>query len=98
MIEEGFRLNFHKTRIQRQGQKQHAAGLVLNEKPNIDRRQFDQLKASLTNCLRHGPTSQNRQNHEDFAAHLLDRLAWVRFIHPEKSAKLRGIFDQIAWS
>ncbi len=97
IIEEGFRPNHHKTRVLRQGQKQHAAGLVLNEKPNIDRREFDRLKAILTNCARHGPASQNRVNHPDFAAHLAGKLAWVRFIHPGKEAKLRAIFERIDW-
>ncbi len=97
ILEEGFRPNHHKTRVLRQGQKQHAAGLVLNEKPNIDRREFDQLKAILTNCARHGPASQNRGNHPDFAAHLIGKLAWLRFIHPEKGAKLQAIFEQIDW-
>lgn len=97
IIEEGFRPNHHKTRVLRQGQKQHAAGLVLNEKPNIDRHEFDRLKAILTNCARHGPASQNRENHPDFAAHLEGRLAWVRFIHPGKEAKLRAIFERIDW-
>ncbi len=98
VIEEGFRLNHHKTRVLRQGQRQHAAGLVLNEKLNIDRREFDRLKAILTNCVRHGPVSQNRKNHPDFAAHLIGKLAWVRFIHPGKEAKLRAIFERINWS
>ncbi len=97
IIEEGFRPNHHKTRVLREGQKQHAAGLVLNEKPNIDRREFDRLKAILTNCARHGPASQNRQNHPEFAAHLAGKLAWVRFIHPGKEAKLRAIFERIEW-
>jgi len=98
LIEAGFRPNHHKTRVLRQGQKQQAAGLVLNEKPNIDRREFDRLKAILTNCAHHGPESQNRENHPDFAAHLTGKLAWVRFIHPGKEAKLRAIFERIDWS
>ncbi len=97
ILEEGFRPNHHKTRVLRQGQKQHAAGLVLNEKPNIDRREFDRLKAILTNCVRHGPASQNRDSHPEFAAHLAGKLAWVRFIHPGKEAKLRAIFERIDW-
>ena len=97
ILEEGFRPNHHKTRVLRQGQKQHAAGLVLNDKPNIDRRDFDRLKAVLTNCVRHGPASQNRDHHADFAAHLQGKLAWVRFIHPGKEEKLQGIFDKIDW-
>lgn len=98
ILEEGFRPNHHKTRVMRQSQKQHAAGLVLNDKPNIDRRDFDRLKAILTNCVRHGPASQNRGHHPDFAAHLEGQLAWVRFIHPEKGAKLGAVFERIDWS
>lgn len=98
ILEEGFRPNFHKTRVMRQGQRQHAAGLVLNDKPNIDRRDFDRLKAILTNCARHGPTSQNREHHPEFAAHLEGQISWVRFIHPEKGAKLRALFERIDWS
>ena len=97
LIEEGFRPNHRKTRVLRQSRKQHAAGLVLNGKPNIDRREFDCLKAILTNCVRHGPASQNRENHLDFSGHLAGKLAWVRFIHPEKEAKLREIFERIDW-
>lgn len=98
ILEEGFRPNHHKTRVMRQGQKQHAAGLVLNEKPNIDRRDFDRLKAILTNCVRHGPSAQNREKHPEFAAHLEGQISWVRFIHPEKGAKLRALFERIDWS
>jgi hypothetical protein len=47
--------------------------------------------------VRQGPASQNRGNHPDFAAHLIGRLAWVRFIHPGKEAKLRTIFERIEW-
>jgi RNA-directed DNA polymerase len=97
LIEEGFLPNHRKTRVLRQGVKQHAAGLVLNEKPNIDRREFDRLKAILTNCARHGPASQNRENHPEFATHLEGKLAWVRFIHPGKERKLRAIFERIDW-
>ncbi|MCW1923269.1 reverse transcriptase family protein [Luteolibacter arcticus] len=97
ILEEGFRPNHRKTRVMRQGQKQHAAGMVLNERPNLDRREFDRLKAILTNCVRHGPQSQNREGHAEFAAHLSGKLAWVAFIHPEKGRKLRAIYERIAW-
>lgn len=96
-IEEGFRLNHRKSRALRQGQRQSAAGLILNEKPNIDRREFDRLKAILTNCVNHGPATQNRENHSEFCGHLKGKLAWVRFIHPGKEAKLRAIFERIDW-
>jgi hypothetical protein len=97
VLEEGFRPNHRKTRVLRPGQRQHAAGIVLNEKPNVDRRDFDRLKAILTNCARHGPATQNRANHPDFAAHLQGKLGWASFIDPAKGAKLREIFGRIDW-
>jgi RNA-directed DNA polymerase len=97
ILEEGFQPNHRKTRVMRQGQKQHAAGIILNERPNLDRREFDRLKAILTNCVRHGPQEQNREGHADFAAHLSGKLSWVTFIHPDKGRKLREIYERIAW-
>ncbi|HEY1123132.1 MAG TPA: reverse transcriptase family protein [Haloferula sp.] len=97
VLEEGFHPNHRKTRVMRQALKQHAAGIVLNEGPNLDRREFDRLKAILTNCARLGPHTQNREGHPDFAAHLLGKLSWVSFIHPEKGRKLREIYERIDW-
>jgi hypothetical protein len=97
ILEEGFRPNHRKTRVMRQGQRQHAAGIVLNERPNLERREFDRLKAILTNCVRQGAESQNREGHADFAAHLLGKVSWVAFIHPEKGRKLREIYERIDW-
>ncbi len=98
ILEEGFHPNHRKTRVMRQGQKQHAAGIILNERPNLDRREFDRLKAILTNCVRHGPWSQNREGHPDFAAHLSGKLAWVAFVHPDRGKKLRAIYERIDWT
>src|SRR5579864_4041967 len=53
LLEEGFQVNHRKTRIMRQGVRQHLAGLVANQRLNIRRTDFDRLKATLTNCIRH---------------------------------------------
>jgi RNA-directed DNA polymerase len=58
-LDEGFEVRTRKTRIMRRGVRQNAVGLVLNEKPNIRRADFDRLKATLHNCAVHGPESQN---------------------------------------
>ena len=97
ILEEGLHPNHRKTRVQRRGQRQVAAGLVINKKPNINRRELDQLKAILTNCKRSGPASQNRNAHPLFREFLQGKVAWVKFIHPGHGAKLERIFDQIDW-
>jgi RNA-directed DNA polymerase len=55
--EEGFRANPFKTFFQRSSQRQRLAGVVINRHPNVDRREYDQVKAILHNAARHGPYS-----------------------------------------
>lgn len=98
VIEEGFRMNTRKTRFMPGSQRQTAVGLVLNEKPNLRRSDFDELKAILTNCVRHGWRSQNRKNHDAFRSHLQGRVGWAHQANPEKAEKLWRLFEQINWS
>jgi RNA-directed DNA polymerase len=97
LMEEGFSVNHRKTRIMRQGVRQRLAGLVANDHANVMRTDFDRLKATLNNCVRLGPGSQNRQGHPRFQAHLDGRIGWVESVNPAKGARLRAIFDQVAW-
>lgn len=94
--EQGFALNYRKSRILRPSQRQILTGIVVNEKPNIDRRYYDRLRAVLTNCARHGLNSQNRSNHADFRAHLLGCIQHVKSLNEIKGKKLQSIFEQIA--
>jgi RNA-directed DNA polymerase len=55
------------------------------------------LKAILTNCAKHGPREQNRDDHPDFRAYLSGRIAYVAMIHPMRGSKLWSIFDRIDW-
>jgi hypothetical protein len=95
--EEGFAVHHRKTRIMRHGVRQHLAGLVTNEHANVYRRDFDVLKATLTNCVHRGPESQNRDAHPSFRAHLEGRVAFVESINPARGKRLREIFARIPW-
>ncbi len=97
LIEEGFEVYHRKTRIMRQGVRQHLAGLVMNRHINVMRPDFDRLKATLTNCVRHGPQSQNRESHPAFRQHLEGRVAWVESVNPARGKRLRGILEKIEW-
>jgi RNA-directed DNA polymerase len=97
LLEEGFNVNHHKTRIMRQGERQHLAGLVTNQRINVRRSEFDRLKAALTNCVRSGPESQNRDAHPSFRSHLEGSVAFVEMINPARGKRLRVIFDRIQW-
>ncbi len=97
VLAEGFSVNHHKTRVMRAGARQQVAGVVVNQRPNISRASFDELKAILHNCVRHGPESQNRQGVEDFRAHLAGRIAHVAMLHPERGLRLREEFHRVIW-
>jgi hypothetical protein len=58
--DEGFALNPRKTRIMRARVQQRVTGMVVNRHPNAPRPDYDTLKATLTSCLRHGPSTQTR--------------------------------------
>ncbi len=97
-IDEGWRVQHHKTRIMGQSVQQRLTGLVVNARVNCPRREVDALKATVTNCLRHGAASQNREGRPDFRAHLLGRIGWVRSVNPAKAQRLQEIFDRVDWS
>lgn len=96
-LEEGFAVNHHKTRTMRQSVRQHLAGIVVNQTPSPRRSDLELLEAVLTNCVRFGPESQNRQSHPNFRAHLEGRIGFVEMIHPTKARRLRELFESIDW-
>lgn len=95
--EEGFAVQHHKTRVMRPNQRQELAGVVVNQRLNPRRADLERLEAVLTNCVRLGPASQNRDGVPDFRAHLLGRIGWVQALAPEKAAPLRALFERIVW-
>ncbi len=97
-LEEGFRVNTRKTRMMREGVRQQVTGIVINRHPNISRTEFDTLKAILTNCVRHGPQSQNREGREHYREFLGGKVAWVKMVNPARGDKLQLIYAQIDWS
>jgi hypothetical protein len=95
--DEGFALQHRKTRVLRQGVRQRVTGVVVNRHPNVPRDAYDALKATLHNCVHHGPASQNHADHPDFRAHLAGRIAHVEMLNPARATRLQALFQRIAW-
>ena len=93
--DEGYRLNDRKTRVMTRARRQQVTGIVVNEHLNISRASYDALKATLTNCCRHGLDAENRDGHADFRAHLEGRVGWVESLNPARGRRLRAILDRI---
>jgi RNA-directed DNA polymerase len=96
--EEGFRLNDRKSQLMSSAGRQRLCGVVVNERPNVARQEYDLLKAILHDAGRRGPNAANRDGVDDFRAHLLGRIAWVASLNPERGARLRARFDRIVWA
>jgi RNA-directed DNA polymerase len=96
-MEEGFTVNFRKTCVMMAGVRQQVTGVVVNARPNLAREEFDRLKATLTNCIRHGAESQNRDSHPEWRQHLMGRVAHVEMLNAERGEKLQALWRRLEW-
>lgn len=94
---EGFEIRRRKTRVMYSHEQQTVTGVVVNRRVNIARSDFDDLKATLHNCIIHGPQNQNRMGVADFNRHLRGRIAWVSSLNEQRGRKLMAMFREINW-
>ncbi len=95
VLSEGFVVNFRKTRWMTQSEKQYVTGLVLNNGQNVTRKEYDTLRAILTNAMRFGLATQNRSNLPDFRSHLLGKIAFIAQTNASRGTKLRSLWSKI---
>ena len=96
--DEGFRIHPRKTLLMTNAGRQHMLGLVVNNQPAVARTEFDNLRATLHNCIRTGPELQVRDQTVDFRSQLLGRIGWVANTNPQRGARLMALFRQINWN
>ena len=94
-LEEGFELNYRKSRTIRSHQRQKITGVIVNQGTNIDRRYYDRLKAILTNCIRYGVESQNIDRHDNLQTHLLGSIMFVNSLNKNRGQKLLSLYQQV---
>jgi len=86
--EEGFRINESKTVVMGTGHRQRVAGVVVNQKPNIERAAYDTLRATLHNVARNGFDAENRSGHPRFAEHLAGKVSWAASLNANRERVL----------
>ena len=94
--DEGFSLHPEKSRTMARWEQQRVTGVVVNEKPNLPRRQFDRLKARFHRCVMQGPPAEATEA-AALQSELLGHLAWVEYLNPARGEKLRRLFQRVAW-
>jgi RNA-directed DNA polymerase len=95
--QEGFRANPAKVKPMERSERQEIAGIVVNKKPTLGREKYRELRATIYNCVRCGPGSQNREGHPNFKAHLRGRISHLQQVNPNLGNQLLNLFDKIPW-
>lgn len=95
---EGFTVHAGKVRIMREHQRQTLAGLVVNDRPRVNRSDYDNLRALLHNARRTGASAQNHSGHPDFRAHVLGLIAWIGASDPARRERLLRMADEVEWA
>lgn len=94
VLDEGFSLNYRKTRVMPACARQRIAGVVVNEKTNTSRSVYDELKAILHRWETRGYDACATEE-QDFDVRLLGRISALAQLNEDKGAKLRARFDRL---
>jgi RNA-directed DNA polymerase len=86
--DEGFAVNHAKTRVLRRNSAQIVTGLVVNDKPNVTRKQLRRIRAILHQAKHNGLQAQNKLNHSNFRAWLQGMIAFIAMTRPELARQL----------
>lgn len=97
-LEEGYRINHHKTRVMTQATAQTVCGVVVNSHPNLRRAQFDRLRAILHRCACRGPAAPADVDIETWRQHLQGQLTWAEQLNAHKARRLRMLWERIDWA
>ncbi|KAA0022715.1 reverse transcriptase family protein [Antrihabitans cavernicola] len=98
VADEGFTVHPRKTRIMRAHRQQHLAGLVVNDRPQAARSDYDDLRALLFNCVRYGSHSQNRDDLPHFREHVYGRIGWIGESNETRKRTLLSLADRVDWA
>lgn len=103
----GFTLKSDKTISMGRNQQQKVTGIVVNVKPNIDKKTFQELKKIIHICQKFGPSTmlekiKNKEGSpidtsEKLRNHLSGRINYVNQLNPTKAEKLKEKFNGIIW-
>lgn len=94
--EAGFTVNTRKTKVEPRSRRQKVLGIVVNEKLNLPRYEYNRLRCLIHNCLMHGFESQYKRAGQHSAgalySHIRGKLSYLKQIDTAKAEKLREKF------
>lgn len=93
--DEGFAVNNKKTRVLRRSAAQAVTGLVVNDRPSVNRKHIKRIRAILHRAKFEGLEAQNRENHPNFVGWLTGHIAYIAMSRPEVGSKLKQQLDAL---
>jgi retron-type reverse transcriptase len=93
--DEGFAVNETKTRVARQSTRQLVTGVVVNQRPGVERKTVRRIRAILHRAKREGLAAQNREKIPHFEAWLSGMIAYIHMVNPKQAAPLRAALDAL---
>lgn len=103
----GFKLKTKKTKPREKTQQQKVTGVVVNVKPNIDKKTFQKLKKIIHICQKFGASAfigkiKNKKGEiidtsDKLRNYLSGRINYVNQLNPTRAQKLREKFNGIIW-
>jgi RNA-directed DNA polymerase len=94
--EENFNLHPDKLRIMKRGGRQEVTGVVVNEKPNVERKKVKRFKALVFQIEKDGLEGKTWDgNAEDLLPRIFGYASFIHQINPEKGADLKKRVDAL---
>jgi hypothetical protein len=87
---EGFTVHPDKTRVLRKSRQQEVTGVVVNEKPNVSKKELKRFRAVLFQIEKDGLEGKHWGNSPDVLASMLGFANFVHMVNPEKGAELQA--------
>lgn len=87
---EGLQEHPEKTHVRGQGARMEVTGIVVNQGAGLKREDKRRLRAMLHNAARHGLSSQNREQHPNFANYLRGWVSYLCMVEPEQAARWKA--------
>lgn len=92
---EGLEINEEKTRILRKSGQQEVTGVVVNNKPNVDRKTLKRFRATLWQIEKDGPEGKHWGHSSDLIASIQGFANFVAMIDPQQGAEFQERVRQI---
>lgn len=91
----GFETKLQKRKIMPSHESQQVTGVIVNQKPNVSRRYYRELRATLHRCKRDGVECQAKGDPKIFLRSLHGRIQWVRSVNLELGEKLLRQYKEL---